>query len=126
MIKEKLRVIIIIVIFFIVAVLIFFANETKEDKMVIRVDGWDMEYTISERKLVVEDFENIELGSSLEEIENKLGKPDGWVGGGILFPVYVLEDNSAVELVFKNDVTNEDLEAIYLYKEQTEYVLKKR
>lgn len=25
--------------------------------MVIRVDGWDMEYTISERKLVVEDFE---------------------------------------------------------------------
>ena len=34
-----------------------FVNKAKEDKMVIRVDGWDMEYTISERKLVVEDFE---------------------------------------------------------------------
>ena len=97
----------------------------NEDKRVIKVDGWDMEYTISERKLVVEDFADIEIGSSLDEIENKLGKPDGWVGGGILLPVYVLEDNSAVELVFKNDETNEDLEAIYLYKEQKEIVLKK-
>lgn len=132
MIKEKLRYIIIVVIIFIVVVLIFFTNEIKEtnelkeDKMVIRVDGWDMEYTISERKLVVEDFENIELGSSLDEIENKLGKPDGWVGGGILLPVYVLEDNSAVELVFRNKLTNEDLGAIYLYKGQKEFVLKKR
>lgn len=125
MIKEKLKYIIIVVIIFIVAILIFFANGVKEDKMVIRVDGWDMEYTISERKLVVEDFENIELGSSLDEIENKLGKPDGWVGGGILLPVYVLEDNSAVELVFRNDEANEDLKAIYLYKGQKEFVLKK-
>lgn len=125
MLKGKLQYIIMVVIIFIVAVLIFWITGIKEDKMVIRVDGWDMEFTISERRLAVEDFENIELGSSLEEIENKLGEPDGWVGGGILSPVYVLEDNSAVELVFRNDATYEDLEAIYLYKEQQEYILKK-
>lgn len=125
MMKGKLRYIIIVVIIFIAAVLIFWVTGIKEDKMVIRVDGWDMEFTISERRLAVEDFENIELGSSLEEIENKLGEPDGWVGGGILSPVYVLEDHSAVELVFRNDATYEDLEVIYLYKEQQEYILKK-
>lgn len=70
-------------------------------------------------------FWNIELGSSLDEIENKLGKPDGWVGGGTLLPVYVLEDNSAVELDFRNDETSEDLEAVYLYKEQKEFILKR-
>ena len=105
--------------------LIFIKNEI-EDKMIIRVAGWDMEYAPSGRRLVVEDFENIELGSSLDEIENKLGKPDGWVGGGILSPVYVLEDNSAVELVFGNDATDEDLEAIYLYIGRQEFILKKR
>lgn len=98
----------------------------ESDKMVIRVDGWDMEYTVSDRKLTVEDFECIELGSSLNEIESKLGEPDGWVGSGILSPVYVLEDNSAVELIFANDATDEDLSAIYLYKEQKGSVLKKR
>lgn len=98
----------------------------KSDKMVIRVDGWDMEYTVSDRKLTVEDFESIELGSSFAEIESKLGEPDGWVGSGILSPVYVLEDNSAVELIFANDATDEDLSAIYLYKEQKGSVLKKR
>lgn len=101
------------------------ADGQKSDKMVIRVDGWDMEYTVSDRKLTVEDFESIELGSSLNEIESKLGKPDGWVGSGILSPVYVLKDKSAVELVFAKDATDEDLSAIYLYKEQKESVLKK-
>lgn len=48
------------------------ADGQKSDKIVIRVDGWDIEYTISDRKLTVEDFESIELGSSLSEIESKL------------------------------------------------------
>lgn len=101
-------------------------SKDRENKIVIRVDGWGMEYTISDRKLTVKDFENIEIGSSLAEIESRLGEPDGWVGGGILLPVYVLEDNSAVELIFKNDVTNEELETIYLYRGQEELILQSR
>lgn len=122
--KKKILIIgtAIIIMIFVIVGFIFFTNGTK-DKMVIRVDGWDMEYTNSDRNLTVENFESIEVGSSLEEIENKLGKPDGWIGSGILSPVYVLEDNSAVELVFKNDVTNEDLGAIYLYKGEDEFKL---
>lgn len=96
------------------------------DKRVIRVAGWDVEHTVSDRKLTAEDFAGIELGSSLEEIEDRLGKPDGWVGAGILSPVYVLEDGSAVELIFGNDKTNEDLTAMYLYEGQKETVWKKR
>ncbi len=36
------------------------------------------------------------------------------------------EDNSAVELVFKNDVTNAELETIYLYRGQEELILQSR
>ena len=126
MIKKILKILFTAIIIITIVELLFLKNEIKEDKMIIRVAGWDMEYTPSDRRLVVEDFENIEFGSSLDEIEEKLGKPDGWVGGGILSPVYVLADNSAVELVFGNDATNEDLTAIYLYKEKQEFILKKR
>lgn len=104
----------------------FNIEKMKEEKMNIKVGGWDMEYTISDRQLTVGDFESIEPGSSLDEIERKFGKPDGWVGGGMLFPVYVLKDNSAVVLVFKNNDTYEELTAIYQYKDQREIVIKKR
>lgn len=97
-----------------------------EDKTVIRIAGWDVEYIISDRSLGTEDFEDLELGSSLDDIEKKLGKPDGWVGSGILRPFYVLENKSAVELVFNNATANEDLAAIYLYKEDEEIVLKSK
>lgn len=126
MIRKILKILFTAVIIITIVELLFLKNEIKENKMIIRVAGWDMEYTPSDRKLAVEDFESIEIGSSLDEIEDKLGKPDGWVGGGILSPVYVLEDNSAVELVFGNDATNEDLIAIYLYKEKQESILKRR
>ncbi len=104
--------------------LLIWMNMGKETKMTVKVAGWDMEYTISDRKLVKEDFENIELGSSLSEIEEKFGEPDGWAGSGILWPVYVLEDGSAVELVFKEITLCEDLESVYLYKDGEEFVLK--
>lgn len=117
----------IIFMIMVMLILIYFLSDRKEkDRMVIRVDGWDMEYTVSDRKLTIEDFEKIEIGSSLDEIENKLGKPDGWVGGGILFPVYVLDNKSAVELVFEKETTCEGLVAIYMYKGKEESVLKKK
>ena len=107
----------IIFMIMVMLILIYFLSDRKEkDRMVIRVGGWDMEYTVSDRKLTIEDFEKIEIGSSLDEIENKLGEPDGWVGGGILFPVYVLDNKSAVELVFEKETTCEGLVTIYLYK----------
>lgn len=118
--KKKSVVIIIVIIILIY----FFQIREEADTMVIKVAGWDMEYTVSNRKLTIEDFESVEMGSSLNEIEKKFGKPDGWVGGGILLPVYILEDKSAVELVFNNDISYVDLEAIYLYKGESEFVLK--
>lgn len=92
--------------------------------MTIRVGGWDMEYAVSDRKLTVEDFENIPLGSSLDDIESQLGEPDGWVGSGILSPFYVLQDRSAVELIFEIKGPYENLVCMLLYKDQTELVLK--
>ena len=114
------------IIFITIISLLIWANTGKETKKTIQVAGWDMEYTISDRKLVKEDFEDIEPGSSLSEIEEKFGEPDGWAGSGILWPVYVLEDGSAVELVFGDITLCEDLEAMYLYKGGEEFVLKEK
>lgn len=115
-----------------IAFSLFFIIGSKADKeavegdqAIVKVRGWDLEYTVSGRSLSTEDFEAIELGSSLDEIEEKLGKPDGWVGSGILWPFYVLEDNSAVELVFKNEDTCEELYAVFLYQGDEELILKK-
>ena len=127
MIRKILKTMMLLVLIIIIIVgLYIWANVGKETKMTIKVAGWDMEYVISDRKLLKEDFENIELGSSLSEVEKKLGEPDGWVGSGILWPVYVLEDGSAVELVFWDITLCEDLEAVYLYKGGEEFVLKKK
>lgn len=123
--KKNLKMVLVLFLI-IIAVLLIWLNSGKENRRVVRVGGWDMEYMISDRKLVLENFENIELGSSLNEIEDKFGEPDGWVGAGILWPVYVLEDNSAIELVFGDSTVYEDLEAVYLYRGETESMLKKK
>lgn len=78
-IRKRFEYIVIVVIIFTIFGLVFFKNNIKENKMIIIVDGWNMEYFLSDRKLV-----------------------------------------------FENDVTNENLEAMYLYKKQEEIVLKKK
>lgn len=124
--NKEHRKIIVALLFIMIPGLLIWLDRGKESKMMIRVAGWDMEYTVSDRELVLENFESIEFGSSLDEIEDKIGEPDGWVGAGILWPVYVLEDDSAVELVFGDSTVYEDLEAVYLYKGETEFVLKEK
>ena len=109
----------IIIMIFIITGLLFFANGTK-DKIVIRVEGFDVEYTESDRKLTVENFESIELGNSLEEIENKLGEPDTWIGSGILRPVYFLQDMRVVVFHFKYPAVCEDLEQVVMISENGE------
>ena len=89
-------------------------------KVVIRVDGWDMEYTVTDRKLTIENFRNVELGSSSADIISTLGEPDGWVGGGILRPVYILEDGNAVICSFTYPLEEEDLREIEVYMKNGE------
>lgn len=53
---------------------------------VIGVAGWELEYTASDRTLTVEDFEDIELGSSLDEIQDMLGSQMGGLAQGYCHP----------------------------------------
>ena len=86
-----------------------------------------MKYIPQNRSLTVEDFQNIELGESIEEIEEKIGEPDGWIGCGILHPVYVLDDGRAVACYFSHLYTCEDLEELIVYKgNNVDYVLKEK
>ncbi|MBD5546512.1 MAG: hypothetical protein HDQ97_03825 [Lachnospiraceae bacterium] len=88
------------------------ANNTME----INVEGFKMKYIPQNRSLTVEDFQNIELGESIDEIEKKIGEPDGWIGCGILHPVYVLEDGRAVACYFSQPNACKDLKELTVYK----------
>ena len=84
----------------------------ESTKMHINVAGFDMEYELKDRKLNISDFEKIKLGYSYDEIESILGEADGWIGGGILRPVYILEDGTAVVCYFSNPDREKDLKEI--------------
>ena len=92
------------------------AIDKAADAIEINVKGFKMQYIPQNRSLTVEDFQNIELGESIEEIEEKIGEPDGWIGCGILHPVYVLDDGRTVACYFSYSQICKDLKELIVYK----------
>lgn len=92
----------------------------ENEKININVSGFNMEYEPKDRRLNISDFEKIELGYSYDEIENILGEADGWIGGGILRPVYILEDGTAVVCYFSDPERERDLKEIEWFNEKRE------
>ena len=66
----------------------------------IKVNGFEVEYIFGESSLTLQDFEQLELGMSVPEIEGILGEADAWIGCGNIWPVYILHDGTAVECFF--------------------------
>ena len=60
------------------------------------------------------DIEDIELGNSIQEISDKLGEPDAWIGCGTVCPVYFLENNKIVVFYFNYRAVCEDLNQVIL------------
>ena len=54
--------------------------------------------------LTVEDFKNICIGSSFEEVVNTIGAPQYHTGFGIIWDVYKLDDGSIIMLQFYDDI----------------------
>ena len=94
---------------------IVYVTKTKEGQTVINVDGFEVEYRSSNRDLSVEQFGDLDLGSSMKDIEANLGQADTWVGGGITRPVYFLREDQIVVLYFTNPLACEDLKEIVVY-----------
>lgn len=63
----------------------------EKERKIFRVEGFEIEYELTGRKITMEDIDDINLGSSIQEISNKLGEPDAWIGSGMLRPVYFLK-----------------------------------
>ena len=99
--------------------LLWFGRQEKKE-IIIKVDGFEVVYNVTNRDITIEDFREIELGSSLNEIVEKVGEPDTWIGCGMLWPVYFLEGNKAVALHFEYPEVCEDLWIIELYDENGE------
>ena len=94
--------------------------DKKGKKIVIEVDGFEVEYSETDREITIEDFDGIELGSSIYEISNKLGEPDIWIGSGMLRPVYFLKDNKIAVFYFRLPAVCEDLKQIVLISDNGE------
>lgn len=92
----------------------------SKKSIIIKAEGFEIEYNSSSRKVTTEMLADIELGSSISEISNKFGEPDAWIGSGILRPVYFLEDNSVVVFHFEYPVACEDLKQVVLFRENGE------
>lgn len=129
-------------------VLCFGGQEDKKGKGIINnaaEHGMNYESnSVTNRKVTIEDVMKIRLGSSLDEIAEKLGEPDRWIGSGILRPVYSLEGSdqyvgidydvrtgrlrhiyslelkNAVVLYFKENMRCENLWRVVLYDENGE------
>ena len=99
-----------------------YINDTYEqpciEKRIISVDGFEVEYNQTSRK--VDDIKDIELGSSIQEISDKLGEPDTWIGSGILRPVYFLENNKVVVFHFNYPTACKDLRQVVLISDNGE------
>lgn len=88
------------------------------EKKIIRVEGFEIEYNQTDRKM--EDIEDIGLGCSIQEISDKLGEPDTWIGCGMLRPVYFLENNKVVVFHFNYPAACEDLRQVVLISDNGE------
>lgn len=88
------------------------------EKKIICVEGFEIEYNQTDRKM--ENIENIGLGCSIQEISDKLGEPDTWIGCGMLRPVYFLENNKVVVFHFNYPAACEDLRQVVLISDNGE------
>lgn len=101
----------IIVILSVIFINLWIKGKTKEN-VIINVEGFEIEYNQTSRKMG--DIEDIELGSSIQEISDKLGEPDAWIGCGTVCPVYFLENNKVVVFYFNYRAVCEDLNQVML------------
>ncbi len=88
------------------------------EKKIICVEGFEIEYNQTDRKM--EDIEDIGLGCSIQEISDKLGEPDTWIGCGMLRPVYFLGNNKVVVFHFNYPAACEDLRQVVLISDNGE------
>lgn len=86
-------------------------NKRGNDKMVT-IHHFDVEYVETGHNLTRNNLFNLQLGSSLNEVEEKIGKPNGWIGSGVLAPYYSIGEGEYAILRFKNPIRCEDLQII--------------
>lgn len=72
----------------------------------IKVMGILAPYKCFDREVYDDYFRSLKKGTSLENIINDVGEPNGWFGSGIVRPYYEVEDDKLV--VLSLDYTNQN------------------
>ena len=97
----------------------------KEDKnKIIMVRGFQIEFNVSDARLKVDDFDQIEIGMSFNEIEQKIGEADDWIGCGVEQPLYFLKDGKVMACRFENTNTLQNLKMLEVYESDKSYIYK--
>ena len=123
--RDRRKIIIFVPLIIVILSVIFinlWIKGKKKDNVIINVEGFEIEYNQTSRKMG--DIEDIELGSSIQEISDKLGEPDAWIGCGTA--VYFLENNKVAVFYFNYRAVCEDLNQVILvtilYHERNSHV----
>ncbi len=65
--------------------------------------GTKEDLDMNEKKFMVSDFTEIEIGMTYDDVVKFMGKPTGSVGFGLVWQTYDLEDGSYIRLFFGNE-----------------------
>lgn len=115
---------VILVVLLILLVKDLWNKKKGEQNMVMRIEGFEVEYIASDKKISIEDIESLRLGSTIYEIEDKLGEPNTWIGSGMLRPVYFLEDGGVAVCHFGYPAVLENLKEIVVFSKSGEKKIK--
>ncbi|MCL2807410.1 MAG: hypothetical protein FWD27_04500 [Coriobacteriia bacterium] len=72
----------------------------------------EVSYLEFDRELTTKDFRSLKPGSSLDEIIEAIGEPNGWVGAGVLAPYYYIGHGKFSILRFKFPLPSKNLERV--------------
>ena len=90
--KKKIFAVMLIICLLLIPAILFFGNYFSRHVKTKKVYSLESMYTYYNRKITIKDFEDFNNDTTYEEIQEKLGPPNGLVGSGMLQPYYELTD----------------------------------
>lgn len=105
--KKNVKCIIAILIVLFIVIVFCIINELsrrgRNDMKMVQVGGLMATWEYIEREIDLEYFYQLDNTTTYEQIEEEIGKPNGYRGSGLVLPYYQINKNSFVVLTFSLD-----------------------
>ena len=103
-------------------ILLFIYQE--DTNKIVKVGLGTVEFNVSDARLELDDFDQIEIGMSFNEMTNKIGEPDEWIGNNATRPLYFLKDGKVMACRFEYSAVLDSLRMLEVYESDKSYIYK--